>query len=134
MARPTPVIRAALRALACALAGCAASGAAHAAGDAAAGGKVFATECAECHSVKEGKDKKGPSLHGVFGAKAAQREGFVYSEAMRSAGLTWTPANLAAYVSAPAKLVPGGKMKYDGLADAAQRDDLLAYLAATAAR
>ena len=115
----------------------AAAPAAHATGetgDAARGATVFATDCAECHSVKEGKDKKGPSLHGVFGAKAAQREGFVYSEAMRSAGLTWTPANLAAYVSAPAKLVPGGKMKYDGLADAAQRDDLLAYLAATAAR
>ena len=45
------------------------------AGDAAAGAKVFATECAECHSVREGKDKKGPSLFAIVGAKAARREG-----------------------------------------------------------
>lgn len=104
------------------------------AGDAAAGGKVFATECGECHSVREGKDKKGPSLFGVWGAKAAQREGFVYSDALKGSGLAWTPENLASYVTAPKKLVPGGKMKYDGLADAKQREDLLAYLASATKR
>jgi cytochrome c len=111
-----------------AIGACVAPGFAHAA-DAAAGGKVFATECAECHSVREGKDKKGPSLFGIWGAKAAQREGFVYSDAMRGAGITWTAENLADYVAAPKKKVPGGKMKYDGLQDAKQRDDLLAWLA-----
>lgn len=104
------------------------------AGDAAAGGKVFATECGECHSVREGKDKKGPSLFGVWGAKAAQRESFVYSDAMRAAGLTWTRENLAAYLTAPKKFVPGGKMKYDGLTDARQRADLLEYLAGATRR
>jgi cytochrome c len=98
------------------------------AGDAAAGGKVFATECAECHSVREGKDKKGPSLYGIVGAKAAQRAGFVYSDALQKSGITWTPEQLAAYIAAPKKLVPGGKMKYDGLPDPGQRDDLIAYL------
>jgi cytochrome c len=104
------------------------------AGDAAAGGKVFATECAECHSVREGKDKKGPSLYGIVGAKAAQRAGFVYSDALQKSGLAWTPDRLAAYIAEPKKVVPGGKMKYDGLADAGQRDDLIAYLASAAKR
>jgi cytochrome c len=99
------------------------------AGDAAAGGKVFATECAECHSVREGKDKKGPSLFGIVGAKAGRREGFAYSPALVAANITWTTEALSDYVAAPKKLVPGGKMKYDGLADARQREDLLAYLA-----
>ena len=100
-----------------------------AAADAVAGGKVFATECGECHSVKEGKDKKGPSLFGIVGAKAAQREGFAYSDALRAAGITWTPDRIDAYLAAPKKVVPGGKMKYDGLADAHQREDLIAWLA-----
>ncbi len=102
------------------------------AADAANGSKVFATQCGECHSMREGKDKKGPSLFGVYGGKAAQREGFAYSDAMRAAGLTWTPENLAAYIANPKKLVPAGKMKFDGLPDAAQRDDLIAFMAAPA--
>jgi cytochrome c len=109
------------------------SPAAHA-GDAAAGGKVFATECADCHSVKEGKDKKGPSLFGIVGAKSAQRAGFAYSDSLRNAGLVWTKDNLAAYVTHPKTLVPGGKMKYDGLPDAKQRDDLITYLESASGR
>lgn len=93
------------------------------------GGEVFATECAECHSVREGKDKKGPSLFGAFGAPAAQRAGFAYSEAMRSSGVRWTREVLDAYIANPQKAIPGGKMKYDGLASAPDRADLLAYLA-----
>ena len=37
------------------------------AGDAAAGADVFKSECAECHSVKQGRNKKGPSLFGIVG-------------------------------------------------------------------
>jgi cytochrome c len=40
------------------------------AGDAAAGKKVFRSECAECHSVREGRNKKGPSLFGIVGRRA----------------------------------------------------------------
>ena len=38
-------------------------------------------------------------------------------------------AALDAYLAAPKKFVPGGKMKYDGLAGTAERANLLAYLA-----
>jgi cytochrome c len=125
-----PARRAAAAAVAALLA---AAAPAHAA-DPAAGAKVFATECAECHSVREGKDKKGPSLFGIVGARAAQREAFVYSDALRAANITWTPDKLSAYVAAPKQLVPGGKMKYDGLADAGKREDLLAWLAGATKR
>jgi cytochrome c len=106
---------------------------AQAAGDAAKGASAFATYCAECHSVKEGKDKKGPSLFATFGRPAAQREGFAYSDALRESKLVWTADNLSAYLTDPKKLVPGGKMKYDGLANAAERDNLIAYLATATA-
>lgn len=101
------------------------------AADSAAGNKVFAVQCAECHSTKEGKDKKGPSLFGIVGARSAQRPGFVYSDALKASGITWTPEKLDAYLAAPKKLVPGSNMKFDGLTDAGQRADLIEYLGTT---
>jgi cytochrome c len=100
-----------------------------AAGDANHGAEVFAQECAECHSPREGKNKKGPSAFGVVGRKAGTAADFVYSDAMLQSGITWTPDRLDAYITNPKKVVPGGKMKYDGLADAKDRADLIAYLA-----
>lgn len=102
---------------------------ARAAADVDKGKDVFATECAECHSAREGKNKKGPSLFGVVGRKAATVADASYSDALKASGITWTPDRIDAYVTAPKKLVPGGKMKYDGLASAAERAELLAYLA-----
>ena len=102
---------------------------ARAAGNVEAGKDVFATECAECHSVREGKNKKGPSMFVVVGRKAASIADATYSDSLKASGITWTPDRLDAYITAPKKLVPGGKMKYDGLASATERADLLAYLA-----
>ena len=101
---------------------------------AADGAALFATHCAECHSLKEGKDKKGPSLFASFGKPAGGRSGFVYSDALRASGLVWTAETLDAYLAAPGKKLPGGKMKFDGLPDAAERAALVAYLATVSAR
>ena len=101
----------------------------HAAGDATHGADVFAQECAECHSPKEGKNKKGPSLFGVVGRKAGTVADFVYSDAMLRSGITGAPEQSDAYLANPKKTVPGGKMKYDGLDSAKDRADLNAYLA-----
>ena len=92
------------------------------------GEDVFAQECAECHSVREGKNKKGPSLFAVAGRKAGVVADFAYSDSMRQSGIVWTTAALDAYIANPRKAVAGGKMKYDGLADGRDREDLIAYL------
>lgn len=102
--------------------------------DATKGAAVFATHCSECHSLKEGKDKKGPSLFHIFGAKAAQREGFIYSDAMRASHFIWDAETLSNYLAHPKKFLPGGKMKYDGLENASERADLIAFLTAQAKR
>ena len=47
---------------------------------------------------------------------------------MKQSGITWSADKIDAYIAAPKKVVPGGKMKYDGLADAGTRADLVAYL------
>jgi cytochrome c len=101
---------------------------AHAAGDAKRGANTFAEECGDCHSPKEGKAKKGPPLFGVVGRAAGTAPDFAYSDAMKASGITWTPDKIDTYITLPKKTVPGGKMKYDGLADAAARADIIAYL------
>ncbi len=95
------------------------------------GAKVFDTECAECHSAKPGKNRKGPSLFAVAGRDAASVSDYPYSEAMKHSGIVWSNDKLDAYVAAPRKLVPGCKMKYDGLDNAGSRADLIAFLNTT---
>ncbi len=96
-------------------------------GDAAAGEKIFAT-CSVCHSVEEGVNKVGPSLHGVVGREAGSIEGFAYSDANKNSGITWTPEELFVYLADPQGTVPGTKMAFAGLKDPQQRADVIAYL------
>ncbi|CBS89010.1 Cytochrome c (plasmid) [Azospirillum lipoferum 4B] len=106
------------------------AGAAQAA-DAAAGKDVFKV-CMACHTTEQGKNKVGPSLHGVVGRPAASVDGFKYSGPMKekaAGGLTWTAENLDAYIKAPKEIVPGGTMAFAGLKDDAKRADLIAFLA-----
>ena len=98
-------------------------------GDVAAGAAVFKAECAECPSVRGGRNKKGPSLFAVVGRAAGTLPGYNYSDALRAARWTWTPEKLHGYLSQPAgKANPGTRMKYDGLADPRDLDDLVSYL------
>jgi len=104
------------------------AGHSYAAADVNRGAKVFAEECAECHSVKDGKNKKGPFLWGISGRKSGSIEDFKYSDSMKASGITWTADKIAAYIAAPKKIVPGGIMKYDGLVDEKDRLDVIEYL------
>lgn len=98
-------------------------------GDAAAGEKVF-NKCKACHSLEEGKNKVGPSLHGVIGRKAAGIDGFKYSKAMQDSGLTWDEATLHKYLENPRGLVPGTRMAFAGLKKEDDIEDVLAYIKA----
>jgi cytochrome c len=99
------------------------------AGDPAAGKDVFRAECSECHSIREGRNKKGPSLFGIVGRHAGSLPGYHYTDALERADWVWTPQKLQWYLSQPArKANPGTRMKYDGLDDAQQRDDLISFL------
>jgi cytochrome c len=96
---------------------------------AAVGGKpaVFA-QCATCHAVEPGKNGVGPSLAGVFGKKAGGVAGFAYTDANKNSGLTWDEATLDTYLTNPMKMVPGTKMTFAGLPDAAKRKEVIEYL------
>ena len=92
------------------------------------GGDVYDEECAECHSLKAGKNKKGPSLFNVVGRNAGTMEDYNYSDALKAGGFVWTREKIDAYITHPRVAVPGGKMKYDGLDDPKARADLLDFL------
>ncbi len=96
--------------------------------DATAGAAIFASQCAICHAVAEGRNMVGPSLFGVAGRPAATIPGDHYSAAMRNSGLAWDSATLDRYVTSPEAVVPHTTMTYGGLRDARTRADLIAYL------
>lgn len=102
--------------------------AARAEGDAAAGKTVF-SQCAICHSPKQGENRIGPSLFGVVGRPAHSEAGFAYSDAMKKHDVTWTEAELNTYLTDPRKIVPGTKMIFPGIKDDTKRANLIAYLA-----
>lgn len=92
------------------------------------GQKVFAA-CAMCHGTTAGAKKMGPTLFGVVGRKAGAVPGSNPSPALAKSGKTWTAAELDAFIASPRKALPGTRMPYGGLPDAAKRKALIAYLA-----
>jgi cytochrome c2 len=87
-------------------------------------------QCSACHSTEKGKNGIGPSLAGVYGDKAATVPGYDFSDAMKASGLTWNQANLDRFLTDPRGVVPGTKMTFPGLKDAAKRQAVIAYLKA----
>jgi cytochrome c len=97
------------------------------AGDAANGEKVF-KKCKACHSLEAGKNKVGPSLAGIVGAKAGSVEGYKYSKAMAGSDVVWDDANLDAYLTKPKDFMKGTKMSFAGLKKEEDRADVIEYL------
>ncbi|MBI1868650.1 MAG: c-type cytochrome [Methylocystis sp.] len=115
--------------LAASVAFAALAGSAFAAGDPAAGEKVFA-KCKACHQAGEGaKNMVGPELNGLDGRKAASVEGYNYSDALKSAGIAWGEASFKEFVKNPKVKVAGTKMVFQGLPADKDADDVWAYLA-----
>jgi cytochrome c len=85
-------------------------------------------QCAMCHTVKPGQNRLGPTLYGIVGAKKAAVPGFTYSTALKGAGGVWSEAALDAYLANPRAAVPGTRMAYAGMPDAAKRKRLIAWL------
>jgi cytochrome c len=95
----------------------------------AARGKIVFLECQACHAVAPGRPALvGPNLRGVFGRAAGAVPGYDYSQALKASGITWTPVKLDAWLTDPGTLVPGTKMAFTGIASAALRADVIAYL------
>jgi cytochrome c len=102
---------------------------ARAGGDPKRGADLFADNCGDCHSVKEGGgNRKGPNLFGVIGRKSGTVAGFDYSDANKAKDWVWTPERLEPYLASPKTVVPGTIMKFKGDPDPKERADIIAFL------
>ncbi|KAI4199240.1 MAG: hypothetical protein LQ346_002617 [Caloplaca aetnensis] len=117
-------------------------------GDSKKGANLFKTRCAQCHTLGEGEGNKiGPNLHGLFGRKTGQVEGFSYTDANRDKAIIWKEDTLVRklhstvrhtetsaqallqfeYLENPKKYIPGTKMAFGGLKKPKDRNDLITY-------
>jgi cytochrome c len=90
---------------------------------------VFNNHCRTCHSVKEGDNRLGPSLHNIFGRKAGSSPGYAnYSQGMKSSGIVWDEATLDKFIENPEQVVPNNNMKpYKGIEDADVRKQIVDF-------
>jgi cytochrome c len=103
-----------------------------AAGDPAAGERVFA-RCRVCHIADEPKNRPtGPHLHGALGRTAGSVEGFRSSDAMRGSGIVRDETTLHAYLADPRGFIPGNRMAFAGLKKAEARANVIACLKSVA--
>jgi cytochrome c len=96
-----------------------------AAADALRGEHIYA-RCLACHALAY--DRVGPRHCGLFGRRAGSVPGFDYSPALKNARITWNDKTLERFLAKPLEAVPGTTMTYDGVVDAQDRRDLIAYL------
>jgi cytochrome c len=82
--------------------------------------------CLACHAL--GYDRVGPRHCGLIGRRAGGVPGFVYTDAMKKSKLVWDEKTLDRFLANPMKVVPGTAMTYEGVTDAKDRADLIAYL------
>ena len=112
------------------LAAIALSGPALADGDVAAGKKAF-RKCQACHTAEaDGKNKVGPSLHGVYGEPAGRNAKYKYSKAFQekvAEGLVWTEENLDSWLQDPQAFIKKAKMVLK-LRKPEERANVIAYL------
>ncbi|KAH8090871.1 cytochrome c [Filobasidium floriforme] len=93
------------------------------------GASLFKTRCAQCHTLGAGEPNKvGPNLHGVFGRRSGQAEGFSYTAANVNKGVVWEVDTMTEYLENPKKYIPGTKMAFAGLKKLGDRQNLVAYL------
>jgi cytochrome c len=88
-------------------------------------------QCAACHSLQPTPGNVGPPLGGIVGRHAAATADYAYTPALVAAGLIWNEATLNRWLEHPTALVPGTKMIFAGLPNAADRLDVIAYLQTT---
>lgn len=96
----------------------------------ARGQSLFAA-CTGCHAVADGATHGiGPDLAGIMDRPIADSDGFPYSPALAGLPGRWTEKVLDRFLADPQAFAPGNTMVFSGLADPADRSDLIAYLKA----
>jgi cytochrome c len=91
-------------------------------------GQALFEVCVACHSVEPGVHGIGPSLAGIYERRSGTVEGYRFSSALKRSGLQWNETELDRYLKNPQDAIPGGRMPYSGMPDAADRKALIQFL------
>jgi cytochrome c len=95
------------------------------AGDADRGKQLFEKRCTGCHSLDQ--DKEGPRLRNVYGRTAGRIPTFKYSDALKSAHMTWDEASLNKWLTDTESLIPDNDMSFH-VPKADERADIIRFL------
>ena len=93
-----------------------------------AGRIIFEHRCRICHADDPALKTYGPPLAGVIGRQAGSYPGYAYSEALKQAGITWSPEAITAWMANNKAMMPGTKMRHVGVTDPAEQELIIAYL------
>ena len=95
----------------------------------------FARKCSICHTLtRDGANRAGPTLYGLFGRRIGSLPGYPYSEALKQLDVVWTEETVSKlFELGPDEYTPGSKMPLQKMTDKAQRDALVAFLKAATA-
>jgi cytochrome c len=92
-------------------------------------GRIGFIRCMACHTLKPGEPHKvGPNLRKVISARAASADGYLYSDGMRTSGVTWDEQTLRRFITHPPTVVPGTSMAYVNTLSETEIDNLIAFL------
>ena len=88
---------------------------------------IYKARCGSCHELDQ--NRTGPRHRGVVGRKSGTVPGYVYSPALKAAGIVWSRETLDKWLQGPRKLVPGTRMIM-AVPDPAVRKAIVGYLEA----
>src|SRR5260370_26020009 len=90
---------------------------------------AFNNACRTCHTLREGDNRLGPTLHKIIGRRAGSLPNYGYSSAMKDADLVWDKATLDRFIASPDQVVSGSNMKpYGGLNSTEEPAKIVAFL------
>lgn len=92
-------------------------------------GAVELQRCRICHTLeKDGANRVGPNLFGIFGRKAGTMRGFNSSAEVKQSGIVWNDETMATFLRDPRAAIPGNHMSFPGIKGETTLADLLARL------
>jgi cytochrome c len=95
-------------------------------------GEKVAAKCKACHTFAQGEPNRvGPNQWAIMGSHLGHREDFTYSSALlakKAEVPVWTEDAMHAFLANPKEWLPGTKMQFNGIRDAKERADLIAWM------